>query len=439
MEKKNIIVIDDHIKSSELYSSSLEVYLNANVTLFSSPEHARLFLDTNKVDAIITRSRIGNLNSDTIFYERIRSNKKKVFLYVLGKSKLSIHAAKIFKNNFEIPNLIKSIAKDLEVTPKSMASLELGEYYPFKTKNIIKNLCLVCNIFIKKDQEFSKLLSADNYFSPDVLSILNNQDCDTVYVKASQRLSFINSQLMFFQELLAEDELSVKDEFMLTNMAYKLIKSSVLEMNISPEIILTTERCIDTIQSIVQKIPDLNNLYETLKDSDDLDFNQTIILCFICNHLIENIEWGTNEQKIKLTFVSFFHNITLPSSYILINSNEALDRMNITKEEMKKVLKHALDSAKVVSKFKSKIPLGVDTIIKQHHGSLDGYGFNSFPQSISPLAIIFLVADEWVTHILKSQKNNYNITKHELMSIVKSKYKTLSFEKVIKAFEKINI
>lgn len=439
VEKKIIVVVDDHLKSSELYSSSLEVYLNVSVVLFNSIDQTKSFLENNIVDGIITRPKIGNLSSDKIIYERIKNVNKPIFLYVLGKSKLNIHEAKIFKYDFEISNLIRCIAVDLGVTPQSMASLEFDEYYPFNIKNIIKNLYLACDTFIKKEDVFIKLLSKNSSFSSEVFDILKNQGSDQVYVKAKDRLKFINSQLIHFQELLAEDKLSIEDEFILTNSAYKLIKRNVHEMNISTEVIITTEKCINIVQSIVKKIPSLEALYGTLRDSEDIDFNQMVTLCFICNHLIDNIEWGTSEQKVKLTFVSFFHNITLSSEHVLINDNESLNKMSKNKEEQIRVLSHALDAAKIVSRFKKIIPLGVDTIIKQHHGSVSGKGFNSFPQSISPLAIIFLVADEWVSNILRAQQNNHEITKNELMNNVKHKYKTLSFEKVINAFEKMVI
>lgn len=107
---------------------------------------------------------------------------------------------------------------------------------------------------------------------------------------------------------------------------------------------------------------------------------------------------------MKLTFVSFFHNITLPSELIFINTTEELEAFGGPPSIKKKIEEHALDSAKILTKFKSRVPLGLETIIKQHHGARDGIGFDSFSQNISPLALVFLVADEWATLMLKSEK-----------------------------------
>lgn len=437
--QKCVVIIDDYEKFSSLYAASLEVYLNVNVLKFNKYSDAVEFLTDNFADVVISRSRISNENVDKKLLKFLRKKNQNTFLYIVGKSELDIYSAKNLNKNFEIPSLIKSVAKDLCITPQQMAALNVGEYFPFKVKDIVSNLALVCDIFINNGTDFNVILSKDSHFSGDVANILKHQQIDTIYVNSKDRLNFINSQLIYFQELFAEDAVSLSDEFSITNKAYKLIRQNIMEMNISPEIILTTEKCIDTIQSIVKKIKTLDELYEVVKDSSDLIFTQTIMLCFICNHLIENIEWGTNEQKIKLTFVSFFHNITLQPSTLLINDNQRLQAANLTPQDRKEVLNHALNAAKIVDKFKRNIPLGVDTIIKQHHGSRDGVGFNAFPQSISPLAIIFLVADEWVAAILRAQQKNLTITKKELMNIVKNKYKALSFEKVIEAFEKIKI
>ena len=85
----------------------------------------------------------------------------------------------------------------------------------------------------------------------------------------------------------------------------------------------------------------------------------------------------------------------------------------------------------------SGIPLGVDAIIKQHHGSRSGVGFSQSPQSISPLALVFLIADEWVTNLMISEKNNYHLSHEVLLTIVKNKYRSLSFQKIIKSLEKL--
>lgn len=441
MGAKTIVAIDNHEKTSNLYISSLEVYLDVKVLKFENYNDAKEYLNLNSdhIDVIIARSNINDMKIDKMVYSHIKKNNLNTFFYVLGPSKLNIHEVKIFKNNVEISNLIKNIASDLSISPEYMASLEVNDFYEFKFDNIMKDIVLVCDIYIKNNDEYTKVLSKESKLTKDVFSVLKNQNHNSIYVRSEKRLQFINSQLIFYQELFNEDEVSLKDEIFISNGAYKLIRNNILEMNISNEVITTTEKCISTIQSIVGKYSKLNDLFEGLESSNDMNFKQSILLAFMCNHLVDVIDWGTHEQKVKLTFVAFFHNITLNPEQILINNTEKLKNSSLSAESKKEILNHALNSARIVNDFKKVIPFGVDTIIKQHHGSVDGIGFNSFPQSISPLAIVFLVADEWVTHMLIAEQQNRKVNKEELMNIVKNKYRSLSFERVIEAFSKINI
>jgi len=441
MVNGQIVVIDDHSKVSNLYVSALEVYLNSQVIKFSDYKSCKdyIYKTEDDIDIIIARSKIEDMNVGKLVLYDTRQKGLSSKVYILGNTEISIHDAKIFKKDFDISVLIKTIAKDLNITSHDMASQKVSEFYNFRLDSIVCNLVLTCDLYIKEGNDFNLFLSKESCFSKDVINILKNQGHETVYVKSKDRLIFINSQLIYLQELLSDDEISLKDELFIANNTYKLVRRSILDMHISTEVISSTERCINTIQSILKKITSLNKLTETLETSNDINFTQTIMLCFFCNHLVDEIEWGTNEQKTKLTFVSFFHNITLSSDHVLINNNDKLQALNLDKSQRKSVLNHALNSARIVGEFKKIIPLGVDTILKQHHGSLEGIGFNSFPQSISPLALIFLVADEWVTNLLLAQRNDIDLSKKDLLNIVRTKYKTLSFEKVIAAFEKINI
>lgn len=438
---KKILVIDNHERISNLYISSFEVCLNVKVLKFQNYHESKEYLNScsDQIDVIIARSTIEEMNVDKMVYSQIKKNNVDTLLYVLGDSKLSIYDAKIFNDEVKIPSLIRSLAHDLSISPQHMASLDIGDFYEFKIDYIITDTVLICDLYVKNDEEYSLFLSKNDKLTVEVFSILRNQGHNSIYVRSEKRLKFINSQLIFCQELFSEDKMSLRDEIFISNSAYKLIRNSIMDMNISNEVITTTEKCIATIQSIVGQHSKLNSLFEELGSSKDVNFKQTILLAFICNHLIDVIEWGTHEQKVKLTFVAFFHNITLDSKHILINNSERLKRSNLSAKSKKEVLDHALNSARIVNHFKKVIPFGVDTIIKQHHGSVDGIGFNSFPQSISPLAIVFLVADEWVTNMLIADQQERKVNKDELMNIVRSKYKSLSFERVIEAFSKIKI
>ena len=439
MSKPTILIVDNHTKTSMLYASTFEVYLGANVVEQKDIDEAKNYLESFEPDIIVVRSRIEERKVDKVIADIIQKKNLKSQLYVIGTSDLSVHEAQVFSKDVEMNKLVYNLAKDLGVTAEDMANADVGMFYPFKLSNLVPGITLITSIYLKdEDNNFNVFMEKENKLHKEIFNILKLQKVDEVFVEAKDRLKFINSQIIFLSEYLAEDELSLKDRVFIANKAYKTVRESALRMQISPEVVSMTETCIHTMQTIVDQIPKLSQLMKTIEESSDANFNQSLLTSFICNHIIDNIEWGTQEHKVKLTFVSFFHNITLGPEFILINSNERLAQYNMSSKDRDKIMKHALQAAKIVSQYKSMIPMGVDTIIKQHHGSRDGIGFSPSPQSISPLALIFLVADEWITNILWAEDKGVRTEKNQLLNIVRNKYKTLSYEKIIAALEKID-
>lgn len=438
MIKPTILIVDNHQKTSMVYASTFEVYLGAAVVEKSNLDDAIKYLESFSPDIILVRSKIGDRKADKVMLDLIKKSNLKSELFVVGTSDLSVHEAHIFSKDVEMKQLLTSIARLFNITAKDMAQINVGHYFPFKLSNLVPGLSLATGIYLKdKENNFSLFLDKENKLLKEIFNILKIQNVTEIYVKSEDRLKFINSQIMFLKEYLAEDELSLSERVFISNQAYKTVRENALRMQITPEVISMTETCIDTMQSILTKVPKLSELIKMLEKSAEENFQQSLLTSFICNHIIEHTEWGTYEHKVKLTFVSFFHNITLAPELILINSQEKMDQLLIPDKQKNEIMRHAIQAAKIVSEFKSRIPMGVDTIIKQHHGSRSGIGFSASPQSISPLALIFVVADEWVTAIMWAQKNDIKITKNQILNIVKNKYKTLSYEKIIRAMEKL--
>ena len=72
-------------------------------------------------------------------------------------------------------------------------------------------------------------------------------------------------------------------------------------------------------------------------------------------------------------------------------------------------MNHALDAAQMVINYPS-IPLGAEVLIKQHHGSTTGRGFvDRVSPSISPLAAVFITAEEFVKEILDRQGKKIDV------------------------------
>jgi hypothetical protein len=433
-----VLIVDYYPKTSQLYTLSLEAYVGASVVEMSDVAQAIDFIKDFLPPVIITRGMFEQRDVGQKLYSVLVENNIKSSLIVIGKSALSYQEATLLEEEVDVKVVIKQVASILGVTAKDMAARDVGEYYPFKLKSLFPKLGLVCDLFLRSNEgEYKVFLKKGNVLFQEMMTFLEFQNQTELYVKAPERLKFTNSIMMHLSDFMAQDELTVQESVVLSNQAFLMVRESAQKLQITPEIIMMTETNINTMMSIVSRVPKLNQLMESITTSTDDNFKQSLLISYICNHIIDNIEWGTQEQKVKLTFVSFFHNIILPAEHILINSDERLEDAKLDDKAKARVLNHPLLAAKIVDRYKSGIPLGVDAIIKQHHGSRSGTGFAQSPQSISPLALVFLIADEWVTNIMISERQNYHLTQENLLNILKNKYRSLPFQKIITAMEKL--
>ena len=437
MEKHNVMILDNHPKISRLYAVGLETYTGCGVTFLNDVQEGEDYIQNFCPSIAIVRGMIEQRDVASICYNIINNNASETKLIILGKSGLSSHHAAILDGSPDVSTVIKTVAKLLDIKAKDMVNQDVGDFYPFKLENLFPRLELTCDIFTPSNGNTSPtlFLTKGSVISSEIITILEHQNHTRFFVRAEERLKFVNTMMVHLSDFLADDELNLNDSIMLANKAYQVVRESARKMEISPEVILMAESNINTMISIVKQIPRLSELMEIATESSDEHFTQSLMINYVVNHILSRLEWGTQEQKVKLTFVSFFHNITLPSHLIFYNNEKDLIEANIPPQSQQRVMKHALQAAKIVSKFKSRIPLGVDTIIKQHHGSRDGTSFSKYPLSISPLAIVFMIADDLVSTQLVALKQGKEMSTANLRSPIRDRYKGQVYDKILETLQ----
>jgi hypothetical protein len=440
-ENPLIVIVDNHKRSGQLYSVGLEAYVGATVVEFGLIEEAVEFLSSNSPAIIITRGLFDQRDAGVKFAQMIETGNLKIHLIVIGQTKVSIHQATIFDENVEVRDIIKKCASLLGVTAKAMAEKDVGEYYPIRLSLLCPNLSLVCPIYKKNaNGEFVKFLEAESKIHPEILTILQSSGDKEIYVQAAHRLKFVNSISMFLAEMMADDRLTLEDTIMLSNNSYNIVRDSARRMMISPVTIQATEANINTMMSITGKIPKLNQFLKMTTSKVNFVFKHSLLTCFVASHIIDKMEWGTNDQKVKIAFVCFFSNLLLnQDDYILVHSKEDMDLMNLSDSERENIINHPINAAKIMSKYYTSLPFGVETIVKQHHGNRYGNDFAQNPATISPLALVYIISDEWVTLILKAERRKLPLTRAESLSIIKNKYKGMMFQEIIGALNDLTI
>jgi response regulator RpfG family c-di-GMP phosphodiesterase len=187
-----------------------------------------------------------------------------------------------------------------------------------------------------------------------------------------------------------------------------------------------------------KKAPGLKNLLKRLlKNKAGYLFNHSQFLTYVSAHIMDHLDWGNEAHKEKLQFISFFHDIALQNSeQAKIHSEKELKSSSLNEKEKDLVKRHAQVAATVISKYPNS-PVGVEQIIKQHHGVANGLGFSEhYSQNISPMAIVFILAEDLVGSLIEPPKDfSYKVK----ISEMRETYPTQRFKKIIDTLETLTL
>lgn len=191
--------------------------------------------------------------------------------------------------------------------------------------------------------------------------------------------------------------------------------------------------CIESMKTIIETIPTLDSLLKSLMEqTGSYRYKQSLLINFIGSHIIKKSKYPSKSQQEIFSFVSFFHNIALTKDeYAMIHTDDELEASDLSEKEKNLIRKHAILAAKLVTDSEKKIPYEAAIILKQHHGSGKGMGLSNLSASISPLAIIFIFAQEWANIILKFEHDDKKPTKKQVIEMLSKKYNLPGFNKIL--------
>jgi HD-GYP domain-containing protein (c-di-GMP phosphodiesterase class II) len=96
------------------------------------------------------------------------------------------------------------------------------------------------------------------------------------------------------------------------------------------------------------------------------------------------------------------------------------------------VINHAKNAAALLAKHPNADDY-IKTVLLQHHGKMDGVGFNDAPgEDLHPLSKVFIVADNFVKILLRPDLPS---SKREILPMLYARYTNPSYQKIIKALE----
>lgn len=443
---KLTLLVESNPELESFYSLNLQTWVGAKVLPKKEAKFcSQAFEENPDIACVITKARNGLEKSAEAIYEYLQSSGKDIPLIVIGKSTLINADAKVIHlaSGLDIKDLVVNVAKALGVTAQDMAKVVVPDMFPIPINYFLALKRSVTEIFEEdvangNQGQFLKTLDEYQEFDANLITKYIQEGVANLYVKKNDRLKFVTNVTQELMTKIDTEELNDNEQIAASEMGQKLLTQKLAHIGITEETTKLANRQMKMINATARKFPKMGKLLARLtQNKTGYLFKHGQILTYVCQHVMQHIDWGNKDQVKKISFVAFFHDIILENDeQALIHSSQALKDSNLDPRSRDIVDKHAQMAAELIVKY-PHAPMGSDVIIRQHHGITHGIGFSdTYGGNLSPITIVFILAEEFTDHLIKSGKD-LNVA--ALINRMRDKYPTQRFQKIIDILEKITV
>lgn len=436
---KKILIIENDPKFYQIYQLNLKTFLECHVELIDLPEQVIPAIEDDPVDLIITRTNFLGRNLVKYLFEQLKQNNIDVPTLALGSSNEDLSEFDIthLSNGIQLKDIVKNAARILGITAQMMAKIHVDDYYPIGIQNFSFIDDSICDVYIYNGDIYELIIPRFTHFNQTAIEKHQINGVENLYVKKEDRLKIVNYITSSMISNIDFDSLDDNDQTAAQEVSHKLISLKLTEFGVTEETINLGKKAISSIAQNIIKTNRVNGLInKLLSNKSSYLFKHIQLTTFFGFHLIRNVDWGTKEQLDTFAFTAFYHDICLQNDkQAMIHSNEELQAANFDPKEKELVNKHAQKAATFIYQMPS-FPMGVDQIIRQHHGTLNGIGFSEhYSTNISPLATVFMLSEETAKILLSAPESDDPFD--FLLKRLKEKFNTARFKKYLKILESV--
>lgn len=430
------LLVETNVNLESFYRLNLTTWLGLELVTKSDLNESLPYIEEVKdtLQLIIIRSTLKNKETAKEIISYLNAKNLDIPVIVIGRGNDVDGNFAHIPNSLQLKLVIQACARALGITAQEMMTKVVPDFYPiplFYFKNLKRSICPVYIKDPKDPKKYILHIEKLKEFEIGYMGELTKNGHETLYVDKMDRLEFVNNLSSELITKLAETDLSSDEQVSATDKSMELLSRKLLSIGLNEETIALSRKNMDAIQKNVKSSPKLAKLLERLlSNKTSYLFKHTQILTYISLHIVKNIDWGTPEQEEKIAFISFFHDIALETDeQARIKTTLELKKSSLTAAEKSLVDRHAQLAAELISKF-PRSPMGADQIIRQHHGTLNGIGFSEhYGNNVSPLSIVFIVAEEFTRIILSKEDGVFDRT--EMLRELKDEFPTNRFQKTI--------
>lgn len=437
---RKIMLVESSSVVRKLFAQNLELYAGAEVQFFADADAVidKLNRNDEEYNLIITENMVGDENTSLKIYYTVNSQKLNIPIILLGKNpKISKEVTEIEKEEWR--KVVKEAAKLMEVNAQQMYEMKVPEFYPISVYSILFDFYTPLDIWVKNNKgDFSVWKKANEKITLQEVRSLILKKQKHIFIDSLFRLSFTDfiSEALF--KMMKDDSYSAEERINATGVAFTNTIDSLKESGFTEKNVEGTKEIIKSMSSVAATTNGLDDLLSILQDStESFLYKHSLMICAVASNCLEHLEWGTEDQIKNICFAAFFHDITIPEDQLCsIQERTELNDKELGVEDLDRVDKHALEASELISNF-PEVPFGVDQLILQHHGSLNGLGFSktdALDNRLSPLAIVFIVVESFIHHLLKNE--NTEVRPAIFIKVLESRFNKGKEKKVLDAIAK---
>lgn len=433
------LIVENNSQLQDFYAINLHTWVGSKTIAKNDAKFSIEYLNENldSINLIICKAKIGTEKTAEAIFQFLLDKALDIPLLVIGDSPLASKGITHIFSALSIKEIVRYAASELGITAQDMANLSVPDYFEIPIQNFYFIQQPICDVYNNNDDNVYKLyLSAHQEINQNEIKKMDQAGTRNLFVKKNDRLKFVTNIGQEIASKLVLDELNEDEQMSAVEMSQKLLQAKLTRMGITDQTVALAQKNLIAMAKTAKKIPGLKELLARLaKNKMGYLFKHSQILMYVSTHLMNQLDWVNDEQRKKLQFIAFFHDIALENSeQAMIHTTEELRKSNLSDSEKEIVKKHAQVAADLANKYPNA-PVGVGPIIKQHHGMTNGLGFSEhYSQNISPMAIVFILSEDYVDGILRAGPE---FSAFEHIRNMRKKYSTQRFKKIIDALESL--
>ncbi|MEE2743846.1 MAG: HD domain-containing phosphohydrolase [Bdellovibrionota bacterium] len=421
--------------------AQLSLYNNEYFAVIINPSiknHSGLQVLTYIAKNVGTLTRFVLLDNDSLLETNDFSEEaltKKGVNEILVKPLLNRELTRLLESYQSLKDVISSLKKKEGVSDEEEVRDSDNHFTQVRIEKFYPSQAVLFDVFVRiNDNRYIKILHSGDTFSKERIDKYKiEKKIEYLYFHHKDRRKYIQYTNFLAKKLIDNKNVSSSSKVNLLSTVSEKYVEELFHQGVKPQVV---DQAKEIATNIFKVVEDQKDLYQTLRDFQEMDPNQfthAFVTTLYASAIIKQFPWQSKVTIETMSLACMFHDIgktKLPKNFMDARPED------LSEEELELYYQHPELGVKIVEKNKL-INNSVKQIIMQHHEWFNGEGFpNKLKgKQVSTLANILCLVDDFVHLMIKTEKKPTDVLKNILVSQEQvSRYNSVIVENFIKVF-----